>query len=131
MAMANASRARILVIDDASLVRLYYRDALERAGFEVDQAVNGLEGLEKLLAAPPDLVIVDVNMPRMDGLSFLKTLRRREPPVCFLPALVTSSEGASRDIDAARLAGANFYLVKPIAQEILADYVAMMCGRLA
>ena len=49
--MAETASKRILIIDDASLVRRYYRDALERAGFEVDEALNGVEALEKLLAA--------------------------------------------------------------------------------
>ena len=73
---ATSSRRRILVVDDSALVRLYYRDTLERAGFEVEQAINGIEAMEKVLAQPFDLVIVDVNMPRMDGFSFLRTLRR-------------------------------------------------------
>ena len=127
--MADRGRARILVVDDASLVRLYYRDALERAGFEVEEALNGLEALEKLLAAPIELLIVDVNMPKMDGLSFLKALRRQELPVSSIPALVTSSEAAPQDIDAARAAGANFYLIKPVTQETLAEFAAMLCGR--
>ena len=69
-------RVRILVVDDSSLVRLYYRDVLEKAGFEVEQAINGIEAMEKVLAQPFDLVIVDVNMPQMDGFSFLRALRR-------------------------------------------------------
>ena len=66
---------RVLVVDDASLVRMYYRDALERAGYEVDEALNGLEALEKLHEGAADLLIVDVNMPQMDGFTFLKVLR--------------------------------------------------------
>jgi two-component system, chemotaxis family, chemotaxis protein CheY len=126
--VAEATGKRILVIDDASLARLYYRDALVRAGFAVDEAMNGLEGLEKLLVTAPDLLIVDVNMPKMDGLSFLKAVRRQAMPLSSTPALVTSTESAPRDFDAARAAGANFYLVKPIAQDVLVDYVAMLCG---
>jgi two-component system chemotaxis response regulator CheY len=126
--VADAARKRILVIDDASLVRLYYRDALERAGFAVDEALNGLEALEKLLVAPVDLLIVDINMPKMDGLTFLKALRRQNLSVSSIPALVTSTEAAPTDIEAARAAGANFYLVKPIAQDVLASYAAMLCG---
>ena len=126
--MTEALKKRILVVDDASLVRLYYREALERAGFVVDEAMNGLEAIEKLLLAPADLVIVDVNMPKMDGLTFIRNLRGREPSVASMPALVTSTEGKPEDIEAARLAGANFYLVKPIAQDVLADYAAMLCG---
>ena len=73
------SRKRILVVDDSSLVRLYYRDALEKAGFEVEQAINGIEAMEKVLVQPFDLVIVDVNMPRMDGFSFLRDASQQRP----------------------------------------------------
>jgi two-component system, chemotaxis family, chemotaxis protein CheY len=98
--MAEAAGKRILVIDDANLVRRFYRDALERAGFEVDEALNGVEALEKVLGETYDLVIVDVNMPQMDGLTFLKV----------------------------RAAGANFYLVKPVGQDRLVEHVSIMCG---
>ncbi len=86
--MAEVRKKRVLVIDDAALVRLYYRDALEGAGFEVDEALNGLEALEKLLTTPADLLIVDVNMPQMDGFTFLRTLRRQELPLGGTPAMV-------------------------------------------
>jgi two-component system chemotaxis response regulator CheY len=130
MGMAER-KSRILVIDDASLVRLYYRQILEAAGYEVDEAYNGLEALEKLTGAPPDLLIVDVNMPQMDGLTFLATLRRQPLPHCGIPALVTSTESATQDMVAARAAGANYYLVKPLSQSVLAEHVAMICGRTA
>jgi len=126
--VADNQTKRVLVIDDASLVRLYYRDALERAGFEVDEALNGLEALEKLMMAPPDLLIVDVNMPQMDGMTFLRILRRQPPPISSTPALVTSTESGVQDVDAARAAGANFYLTKPVAQETLALNAAILCG---
>jgi two-component system, chemotaxis family, chemotaxis protein CheY len=58
-------KMRILVVDDANLVRLYYRQILEGACFEVEEALNGLEGLERLLASRADAVIVDINMPLM------------------------------------------------------------------
>ncbi|TCK19773.1 two-component system chemotaxis response regulator CheY [Ancylobacter aquaticus] len=126
--MADVTGKRILVVDDASLIRLYYRQALEAAGFTVEEALNGLEAIEKLLLEPVDLVIVDVNMPRMDGMTFLKTLRRQGSPIVAIPALVTSTEAAPQDLDAARAAGANFYLVKPLAQDVLVQYVRLMCG---
>lgn len=126
--MADKTQRRVLVIDDASLVRMYYRDALERAGFQVDEALNGLEALEKLLEAPTDLLIVDVNMPQMDGLTFLKALRRQDGPVASVPALVTSTEAKPQDLAAARTAGANFYLVKPVSQEALVEHAALMTG---
>ena len=124
--MAEHAQKRILIIDDASLVRRYYRDALERAGFAVEEAFNGVEALEKVDAC--DLVIVDVNMPQMDGLTFIRALRRRSGPVSSLPALITSTEAGAQDVQAGRVAGANFYLVKPVAQDTLIRYVGMLCG---
>lgn len=126
--MAEGTGKRILLVDDSSLVRLYYRDALEHAGYAVDEALNGLEALEKLLVRPVDLLVVDVNMPQMDGFTFLEVLRRQEPPVASIPALVTSTEAGAGDIAAARAAGANFYLVKPVPQDVLTAYAAMLCG---
>ena len=126
--MADDTAKRVLVIDDAGLVRRYYRGALETAGFEVAEALNGLEALERLLAERFDLVIVDVNMPQMDGLSFLQTLRAKSLPLSSTPALVTSTEAAPHRVAAARAAGANFYIVKPLSVETLVQYASLLCG---
>ena len=126
--MNDSSTKRVLVIDDAALVRRYYRAALEARGFLVEEALNGLEGLEKVLLQPFNLVIVDINMPQMDGITFLHTLRSRELPVSGIPILVISTEAGIQDMAAARRAGANYYLVKPIKQETLAEYAAVFCG---
>ncbi|HKQ25684.1 MAG TPA: response regulator [Burkholderiales bacterium] len=126
--MAEKPTKRVLVIDDASLVRRYYRDALEHAGFHVEEALNGLEALEKVMTAPVDLMIIDVNMPQMDGFTFLQAVRRQELPLSATPALVTSTESGPQDFAAACAAGANFYLVKPVSREQLAEYAAMLCG---
>ena len=122
---------RVLVVDDASLVRMYYRGALERAGFVVDEALNGIEGLERVLAGTYDLLVVDVNMPKMDGFSFLRALRGREPGVRSIPTLMTSTEAGDGDREAARAAGANFYLVKPVAEEALVAHARALAGRRA
>jgi two-component system chemotaxis response regulator CheY len=125
--VADAAK-RILVIDDASLVRLYYRDALVGAGYAVDEALNGLEALEKLLVEPADLLIVDINMPRMDGLTFLKALRRQDGALAAIPAVVVSTEAQVHDAEAARTAGANYFLVKPVSAQVLVEYVTLLCG---
>jgi two-component system chemotaxis response regulator CheY len=119
---------RILVVDDSSLVRLYYRATLEKAGFAVEQAINGIEAMEKVLTQPFDLLIVDVNMPQMDGLSFLRALRDRGEDVASLPALVISTEAGAQDRDDARAAGANFYLIKPVSEADLFRHVAALTG---
>ena len=118
----------ILVVDDASLVRLYYRTTLEAAGFRVEEAMNGLEALEKLLTFPVHLLIVDINMPQMDGLTFLQAVRQKDRALASIPALVTSTESAEADFTAARVAGANYYLVKPIDQPRLREVADLLCG---
>lgn len=121
-------RGRVLVVDDSSLVRLYYRSALEKAGFAVEQAINGIEAMEKVLSEPFDLVIVDVNMPRMDGFTFLRSLRSGAPGTATLPILMISTESGTQDVAEARAAGANFYLVKPVAETELVRHVCALTG---
>jgi two-component system, chemotaxis family, chemotaxis protein CheY len=120
---------RVLVVDDSSLVRLYYRDALEKAGFEVEQAMNGLEAMEKALGGGFDLLVVDINMPKMDGLSFLRELRRSRTEAAAVPALIITTEAGSEDMQEARAAGANFYLVKPVSEEDLVAHAEVLAGR--
>ena len=126
--MAARLGKRVLVIDDASLVRMYYRATLEGAGFEVEEALNGIEALERLLQTPFDLIVVDVNMPLMDGLTFLKALRDKNLPLSSTPAMVTSTESDPMRVAAARAAGANFYVRKPLSQEALVEYALLLCG---
>jgi len=128
MSASSSRPLRILIVDDASLIRKYYRDTLRGAGHEIDEALNGLEALEKLLIQPVDLILLDVNMPKMDGMTFLRTLRRQDLPLAATPVLVASTEASPRDAELAREAGANFYLVKPMARETLAAYVALLGG---
>jgi two-component system chemotaxis response regulator CheY len=127
--MSEPVGKRVLVIDDAGLVRLYYRDILERAGYQVEEALNGVEAMEKLLRSVPDFIIVDVNMPQMDGLSFLRQLRQKSGAMGAIPALIASTEAGDGDRSAALAVGANFYLVKPLSREALLDHVGLMCGR--
>jgi two-component system chemotaxis response regulator CheY len=124
----GTAKIRILIVDDSSLVRLYYRDTLEKAGFEVEQAINGIEAMEKVLTQTYGLAIVDINMPRMDGISFVRLLRRSTPDVASLPALMITTEAGQQDIVDARTAGANFYLVKPVSEAELLRHVAVLTG---
>ena len=117
----------VLVIDDSATTRLYYRATLEPAGFSVDEAANGLEGLEKTLLAPFDLVIVDINMPTMDGLTFLREMRKRAE-VRDLPAIVITTQQRDEDRARAHAAGANAYVVKPVDPRALVAYGRLMTG---
>jgi two-component system chemotaxis response regulator CheY len=118
---------RVLVVDDATVVRMYYRQILEAAGYQVTEAINGVEGLEKALLAPFDLAIVDVNMPVMDGFTFVRTLRR-DPAIHGLPVLMTTTQSQTSDKLAALRAGVNFFLIKPVSAADLALHVAAMLG---
>ncbi len=117
---------RILVVDDAATVRLYHRQILEQAGWQVDEAVNGVEAIEKSLLAPYDLYLVDVNMPKLDGYAFLRELRSQ--PITQAPAIMASTEAAESDRMLAYEAGANLYLVKPTRPEQLLAHVRVLLG---
>ncbi len=117
---------RILIIDDAATVRMYHRDILESAGYEVAEAINGIEALEKALKNPFDLFLVDVNMPKLDGYGFLRQLRSED--IAQNPAVMVSTEANERDKQAAFMAGANSYLVKPVKPVQLLTLVRLLLG---
>lgn len=127
-------KAHILVIDDAATVRLYHRKMLTDAGWQVDEAVNGMEALEKAahqaLDTPYDLYVCDINMPRMDGYSFVRALRR-QGELAQAPVLMVSTEAQAHDASAAQEAGANAYLLKPAKPCELVLTAALLLGDLA
>ena len=116
--------SRILVIDDAATVRMYHRKILGDAGWETDEAINGLEALEKVGMLNDDesfdLYVVDINMPKMDGLLLIKETRKilRFTPIL---ALTTESQAAKRD--EAKKLGASGWLVKPVTGSDLVKVV--------
>ena len=117
---------RILIVDDAATVRMYYRGILEAGGYVVDQAINGVEALECALRYPYSLFVVDVNMPTLDGYGFLRELRRQDMP--RVPAIMISSEAKQSDRDLAYAAGADLYLVKPSRPQQLLLNVQLLIG---
>lgn len=121
----------VLVVDDAATVRMYHRKMLSDAGWQVDEAVNGLEALEKVMNRPRDqafdLYVVDINMPKMDGYTFVRELRRLGG-TAPAPVLMVSTESQMQDATAARDAGANGYLVKPARPAELTLAAALMLG---
>ena len=122
-------KSRVMIVDDAALVRLFCRRTLEESDYEVDEALNGLEAFEKLLVSPADLLLVDVNMPKMDGISFIARLRQQESSLASIPAVVVSTEAGKNDRDSARAAGANYYVVKPVTRDVLLRLCALLSGR--
>ena len=116
----------ILLVDDAATVRRFHRQVLEDAGYQVSEAVNGIEALEKSLTQSFDLFIVDINMPKMDGYSFLRELRRQD--IEQVPALMVSTEAESNDIAQAFEAGANMYMTKPIKPVDFLEHIRLCLG---
>ena len=116
----------ILIVDDAATVRMYHRSILESAGYSVEEAVNGIEALEKVMQKPFDLYVVDINMPKLDGYGFLKELRRQDMDQA--PAIMVSTEAEPNDRQLAYRAGANLYLIKPVKPAELLLHVGLLLG---
>jgi two-component system chemotaxis response regulator CheY len=117
---------RILIVDDAATVRMYYRSILEGAGYDVAEAVNGIEALEKALQEEFDLYIVDINMPKLDGYGFMSQLRCSD--LTQVPSIMVSTEAAATDRIRAYAAGANLYLIKPVKPAILLTNCRLLLG---
>ncbi|MEM1671485.1 MAG: chemotaxis response regulator protein-glutamate methylesterase [Archaeoglobaceae archaeon] len=114
---------RVLVVDDSALVRLKVSEILRNGGFEVFTAKDGEDALEKVRKLDPDVITLDVNMPKMNGLEMLERLMKEKPkPVVMLSSL--TYEGAKETIEALRL-GAVDFITKPsgeidrIAEELI------------
>jgi two-component system, chemotaxis family, chemotaxis protein CheY len=109
-----------LVVDDSSIVRKIARRIVESLGFEVIEAEDGVEALVVCKRAMPEAILLDWNMPVMDGFQFLDTLRRmpggEEPKVVFC-----TTETGIDHITRAMGGGANEYIMKPFDKDIVAD----------
>lgn len=101
----------ILTMEDEESVRLSIRSYLEDCGFDVSEAEDGKEGIELFEKEKPDLVLVDLRMPRVDGLQAMATINKLAPET---PVIVISGTGSIRDVVAAMHLGAWDYLIKPI-----------------
>jgi two-component system, chemotaxis family, sensor kinase CheA len=104
-------RRRVVVVDDSITTRSLHRQVLEAAGFEVETASDGEEALRVLKARGADLVVSDINMPRLDGLSLTRRIRT-EPQLERTPVVLVSSLDSDEDKERARDAGASAYLPK-------------------
>jgi two-component system chemotaxis response regulator CheY len=124
--MANVQdgvRAKtVLTVDDSRTMRDMLRLALVDAGFEVIQAEDGVHGLEVLKDAEPDVIITDINMPRMDGYGFMQGVRA-DPKRRAVPILVLTTESSPEKKQRARDAGATGWIVKPFDSQKLVDAI--------
>jgi two-component system, chemotaxis family, chemotaxis protein CheY len=111
----------ILVVDDSATVRQQIRQTLTSAGFEVFEAVDGQDGIDKIGTVKPALVLCDVNMPRLNGLEMLTRLGT--PILQTLPVIMLTTEGQPSLIRRARDAGARGWIVKPFQPDQLVKAV--------
>jgi two-component system chemotaxis response regulator CheY len=116
--MEEAHVKKILLVDDSEVIRQQCSAALLRAGFAVVEAADGLDGLSCMEKEQFALVILDVNMPRMDGLEMLMRVRA-EPKFASVPIVMLTTEAHHAMIAKAKLAGARGCMVKPVKPEHL------------
>lgn len=117
----------ILTVDDSRMMREMLMMVLRGAGFNVIQAEDGEDGLSVLHDAKPDVIITDINMPKLDGYGFIEGVRRDE---CYraVPILVLSTESSADKKARARDAGATGWIVKPFQADTLIDVVRRVCA---
>ncbi len=125
-ASAEAAAKTILTIDDSRTMRDMLRLALGGAGFTVVQAVDGQDGLKVLPQQPVDVIITDINMPKLDGYGVIRAVRA-DPTYDETPILVLSTEAEQGSKDIANEAGANGWIVKPFDPEGLVKLINTVC----
>lgn len=119
--------ATILAVDDSASMRQMVSFTLKGAGFDVVEAVDGSDALNKAKAQKFDLVISDVNMPNMDGLTLIKELRAL-PNFKFVPMLMLTTESSSEKKMEGKAAGATGWIVKPFNPEQLLATINKVIG---
>jgi len=120
--------ANILTVDDSASIRLTTRVALSNAGYTVTEAVDGQDGLAKLNGGQFDLIVTDLNMPNMDGLTMIRELRKL-PAHTGVPVIFLTTESDSDIKQQAKAAGATGWLTKPFDPESLVKIVRKVLGR--
>lgn len=117
----------VLAIDDSASIRQMVSFTLKSAGYEVLEAVDGQDGLEKAKSHQISLVLTDQNMPRMDGLTLIRTLRSL-PQYKTTPLLMLTTESSDAMKQQGRAAGATGWLVKPFDPQKLLEVVKKVIG---
>lgn len=116
---------RVMIVDDSKTVRNYHGSILSSMGVEIIEAENGMEALEKSLDADIDLYLVDVNMPIMDGYSFISDLRKQENHKT-VPVIMVTTQEKDEDKNNAYKVGANLFVTKPIKPDQLQTYIDIL-----
>jgi len=110
---APDSRPLVLVVDDDMMIRLLIRESLEQAGFEVMEAEDGAKAIQRFTEKPPEIVLMDVEMPKLDGFSACAALRRL-PHGQNTPIILVTGHDDAKTFNRGFDAGATDFLAKPI-----------------
>jgi chemosensory pili system protein ChpA (sensor histidine kinase/response regulator) len=110
---AADGQRRVLLVDDSVSVRKFVGGMLERAGFRVVAARDGAEALQQLAESPVDVVVTDLEMPRLNGYELIRDLNR-EPTTCGLPVVVLTTRAGAKHVNLARELGVEHYVAKPV-----------------
>lgn len=113
---------KILIVEDDTITRKFISFILRSSGFEVVCACDGIEALERLAVCPVDLVITDLNMPKMDGVELVHNIRD-DVQYTGLPIIMLTTEADEEARQAAAGAGVSAYLVKPVSGEELSERI--------
>lgn len=116
---------KVLVVDDSKVTRGMIGRILREFGFEIIEASNGLEALEKVRIERPELALVDWNMPEMNGYEFIKAVRS-DPEYDYMKIMMVTTESDIDQMTAALEAGANEYTMKPFTKEIITEKLAIL-----
>jgi two-component system chemotaxis response regulator CheY len=128
--IADPSKVKFLVVDDFSTMRRIVRNLLKELGFtNVDEAEDGAVALQKLKGGGFDFVVTDWNMPNMDGLTLLQSIRA-DATLKTLPVLMITAEAKKENIVAAAQAGASGYIVKPFTAATLNEKLVKIFDKL-
>jgi two-component system chemotaxis response regulator CheY len=122
---ANVMSKTLLIVDDSSSMRQTLGIALRGAGYEVVEACDGQDALGKLDGRKYNLIISDVNMPNMDGISFVKAAKAL-PNYKFTPIIMLTTEGDATKVQAGKDAGVRAWVLKPFQPPALLDAVAKL-----
>jgi two-component system, chemotaxis family, chemotaxis protein CheY len=128
--MTEAMRPTVLIVDDSPTMRGMIRKALTEGGCQVLEAHDGVEGLEMLQSAQIQAILTDINMPRMDGLAFIRAVRQ-DARFARVPILALTTEGEADVKAAGKDAGATGWIVKPFDPKQLCEVLGMVVRRAA
>lgn len=122
--------AKIVVIEDEAQIRELIVEELEEHGYQVVEACNGQEGLDRILSDRPSLIVSDITMPVMDGITLFTKIRKEHPDYDGVPFLFLSALADRRHIIDAKKMGADDYLTKPIDFELLVATIETRLGEI-